>query len=233
MYYSGYGGDSVYIVALLIVMVIGMIAQSRVNSAFSKYSKVPASARISANQAARNLLDQEGSAVLVTEVRGRLTDHFNPRTNTVGLSEAVYNDTSVAALAVAAHEIGHVMQYEQGYVPIKIRNAILPVANFGSQIAPIIVILGLLMGSSQFAMIGVILFGAFFLFQLLTLPVELNASSRAMEMLETGGYLNYDESAMAKRVLRAAAMTYVVAALASLVSLLRYLGLANRANNRR
>ncbi len=168
----------------------------------------------------------------ITPVQGRLTDHFDPRTNIVGLSEAVYNDNSVAALAVAAHEIGHVMQYETGYIPFRVRNAILPVASFGSQAAPFIVIIGLIMSSYNLAMFGVILFAGMLLFQVVTLPVEFNASRRAIEMLESGGYLSYDEAPQAKAVLRAAALTYVVAALASLVTLLRLLGMASRTRRR-
>lgn len=223
-----YGYDGWMLLALIGVLVLSLIAQSSVQRTFRKYARVPASAGVPAVTVARDLLRQEGSPVQVTSVQGSLTDHFNPKTNIVGLSQNVYNERSVAALAVAAHEIGHVMQYEQGYVPIRIRNAILPVANISSQAAPFIVIAGLLFGSFNLAMFGVILFGAMLLFQIITLPVEFNASSRAIEMLEGGGYLSYDEVPQAKRVLRAAAFTYVVAALASLVTLLRLLNIAGR-----
>lgn len=226
LYYYGY--DGWMLLALIGVLVLSLIAQSSVQRTFQKYARVPASAGVPAVTVARDLLRQEGSPVQVTSVQGSLTDHFNPKTNIVGLSQSVYNERSVAALAVAAHEIGHVMQYEQGYVPIRIRNAILPVANISSQAAPFIVIAGLLFGSFNLAMFGVILFGAMLLFQVITLPVEFNASSRAIEMLESGGYLSYDEVPQAKRVLRAAAFTYVVAALASLVTLLRLLNIAGR-----
>lgn len=229
MYGYYYGYENGLFFALIAVLILGMIAQSRVNSTFNKYAKVQATRGLSAAQVAGELLRQNGSSASLTEVRGKLTDHFNPKTNVVGLSESVYHERSVAAMAVAAHEIGHVMQYENGYLPIRIRNTILPVANFGSQAAPIVVLIGLFLGSFDLAMAGVWLFAAMFLFQVVTLPVEFNASRRAIAMLEEGGYLGYDESPMAKKVLRAAAMTYVVAALSTLVSLLRLLAIANRA----
>lgn len=225
MYYP-YAGNSILLLALLVVFVLGMVAQAKVNRTFNQFAGVCASASISAVDVVHRLLAQNNLSLNVTQVKGRLTDHFNPRTNTVGLSEAVYHSDSISALAVAAHEIGHVMQYEEGYVPIRIRNAILPVASFGSQAAPFIVILGLLMSNYNLAMIGVILFGAMFVFQLVTLPVEFNASNRALEMLSSGGFLTQDEVPAAKKVLNAAAMTYVVAALASLISLLRLLTIA-------
>jgi len=224
--FAGY--DGWLLPALLGVLLLSFWAQSRVQNTFKKYSKVPASRGVPACSVANALLRNENSTVQVTPVGGNLTDHFDPRTNIVGLSEAVYNDNSVAAVAVAAHEIGHVMQYEEGYLPIRLRNAVLPVANIGSMAAPWIVIAGLLFGSYKLSLIGVILFGAMLLFQVVTLPVEFNASSRGIEMLQSGGFLSYDEVPQAKAVLRAAAFTYVVAALASLVSFLRLLSIANR-----
>ena len=230
MYFYGYNGYLIF--ALIGVLILSAVAQSSVRKTFQKYAQVRASAGVSASSVARELLRREGSVAQVEPVQGRLTDHFDPRSNIVGLSEAVFNDNSVSALAVAAHEIGHVMQYETGYIPIRVRNAILPVANIGSRAAPFIVIIGLLMSSFNLAIFGVILFGAMLLFQVVTLPVELNASHRAIEMLEGGGYLNYDEVPQAKAVLRAAAFTYVVAALASLVTLLRLLSIANSTRRR-
>ena len=231
-YYGyGYGYDSynmLLLIAMLAVMVIGFIAQRRVQSTFNKYNKYSAYCGKTAAEVADELLYQNASDVKLTQVQGSLTDHFNPKTKTVGLSRLVYGSSSVAALAVAAHEIGHVMQYEEGYAPIKFRNSLLPVANLGSRIAPIIVIVGLLMYSYPLAMIGVVLFGATLLFQLVTLPVEFNASSRAIEMLSSGGYITADESSDAKKVLRAAAMTYVLATLASALSFLRVLMIAQR-----
>lgn len=233
-YYYGYYNsvDMLLILAMLAVMVIGFVAQNRVQSTFNKYNKRSAYCGKTAAQIASELLYRNASSVSITQVQGSLTDHFNPRTGVVGLSQAVYDNPSVAALAVAAHEIGHVMQYEEGYLPIKIRNSILPVANIGSSAAPFIVLLGIIMSSYELAMVGAILFGAVLLFQLVTLPVEFNASSRAIEMLSTGGYITADESVDAKRVLRAAAMTYVLATLASALSFLRILLLAQRTRRR-
>lgn len=225
-----YNTDMLYIILLIGVMILGYAAQGLVNGTFNRYNQAPASTRKPAAQVAEELLEAGGSSVALEKVQGSLTDHFNPKTQIVGLSEAVYGSPSVAAIAVAAHEIGHVMQYERGYAPIRVRNAILPVAQLGSSLAPWIVIGGLLLGLFNLAIAGVVLFGVVFLFQIVTLPVEFNASSRAMEMLEAGGYVTYDESKQAKRVLRAAALTYVVAALASLTQLLRYLSLTRRSS---
>ena len=234
-YGYGYGYDSyslLLIVAMIAVMIIGFIAQRRVQSTFNKYNKYSAYCGKTAAEVASELLYQHGSSVSLTQVQGSLTDHFNPKTQTVGLSQLVYGNTSVAALAVAAHEIGHVMQYEEGYAPIRIRNSILPVANLGSHAAPFIVIIGILFSSYTLAMVGAILFGAVLLFQLITLPVEFNASSRAIEMLSSGGYVTAEESADAKKVLRAAAMTYVLATLASALSFLRVVLIAQRTRRR-
>lgn len=229
-YYYGY--DGMFILVIL-VAVLGMIASSRVNSTFKKYAKMPSGRGIRACDAAENMLYQGGSDARLTRVSGSLTDHFNPKTNTVGLSEAVYDETSVAALAVAAHEIGHVMQYQEGYGPIRLRNKLVPVVNFSSRISPFIVLLGLFIGSYDVAMAGVLLFGGMLLFQLITLPVELNASRRAIAMLTEGGYItgNQEERA-ARKVLRAAAMTYVVAALSAFVSFLRLFLMVTRTRRR-
>ena len=226
MYYGS--GDGIYIILLLIVMAVSMAAQGKVQRTFDRYAKLPASCGKTAAVVAQELLNRNNSAVTITPVSGSLTDHFNPKTNVVGLSNQVYGSASISALAVAAHEIGHVMQYEEGYSPIRLRNAILPVASIGSQAAPWIVILGLFMGSYNLAMIGVILFGAMLAFQLVTLPVEFNASTRGLRMLEEGNYISYEESDGAKAVLKAAAMTYVLAALASLISFLRLFSIAQR-----
>ena len=232
-YYGyGYGGyyttDMLLFLGLIAIMIIGIFAQRKVQSTFNKYDKVQAYCGKTAAAVAQELLYQHASSVSLTQVAGALTDHFNPKTNTVGLSQAVYNNSSVAALAVAAHEIGHVMQYEEGYTPIKIRNSILPVANLGSHAAPFIVVLGLIFSSYSLAIVGVVLFAAVFLFQLVTLPVEFNASARAVEMLSSGGYISAYESDDAKKVLRAAAMTYVLSTLASALSLLRLFFIAQR-----
>ncbi|MEG1560085.1 MAG: zinc metallopeptidase [Clostridia bacterium] len=231
-YFFG-SSSTVLLIALIGVMLLGMFAQMKVQSTFKKYSSVRPSSGLTADELAKTLLKNANSFVTVKKVSGSLTDHYNPKENSVGLSESVYGQSSVAALAVAAHEIGHVMQYEGNYLPIKIRNAVLPVAQIGSQASPFIVILGLLFSSYYLAMAGVILFFAVFLFQLITLPVEFNASRRAITMLEEGNFLSYNESDSAKKVLRAASFTYVVAALSTIVTLLRLLLIARSADNRR
>lgn len=224
-----YGTNGVLLIAIVVVFVLGLVAQAGVMSAFNKYNRVRASSGVTASDVARDLLYSGGADVKVTCVKGALTDHFNPQTHTVGLSEAVYGRDSVAALAVAAHEIGHVMQYQEGYGPIKLRNAVLPAAQFASNAAPFIVLIGILLSSSVLAEIGVYIYGAMLLFQVVTLPVEFNASRRAITMLTDGGYISRDEQAPAKKVLRSAALTYVVAAFASLLTLLRLASIASRA----
>ena len=241
--YSGYryygtslSGDGVYMIillALLAVMVIGIIVQARLNSYFKKYSEIPSEGGRRAADIANEVLYENGCETAVTSVSGSLTDHYNPKTNTVGLSNQVYDSTSVAALAIAMHEVGHVLQHKEGYTPIKIRNSILPVANIGSTIAPFIVIIGFFLGFGILAMVGVCLYAAVLGFQLVTLPVEFNASNRAIHILESKGYLTRDEIPGAKKVLRMAAMTYVVGTLATLISLLRLMLIARGAGRRR
>ena len=227
--YFGYGqGDGIYIILLLAVMGISLYAQSKVQRTFMKFSETFVSSGLRAEEIAQQLLNRANSPVQIQPVQGSLTDHYDPKSGIVGLSTQVYGQSSIAAIAVAAHEIGHVLQYQEGYAPIRLRNAILPVASIGSYAAPWIVILGLMMGSFNLAMIGVVLFGAMLVFQVVTLPVEFNASSRALRMLEEGNYITYEESDGAKKVLNAAAMTYVWAAVASLISFLRLLAMANR-----
>lgn len=219
--------------ALLILMVVSLFAQGRVQRVFQKYANEPAASGKTAESVAYELLARYGAgSVRIEPVSGALTDHYNPKTDVVGLSQAVYGERSVSALAVAAHEIGHVLQHEEGYLPIRIRNAVLPAASIGSNLAPWIVILGLFLGSYNLSMVGVVLFGAVLVFQLATLPAELNASSRALRMLEDGGYVDYSQSDDAKKVLRAAAMTYVLATLAALVSFLRLYSIASSSRRR-
>lgn len=230
-YYGYYSYDLLYL-ALIAVFILGLVAQGRVKRTFNTYSRRPSASGIPAGEMARRMLRDGGSGAQVAEIPGSLTDNFNPRTGVVSLSQGVYGSSSIAALAVAAHEIGHVMQHQEGYLPIKLRNAILPAASFGSNAAPFIVILGLLMGSYSLAMAGVWLFAAILLFQLITLPVEFNASRRAIAMLEEGGYISYDQRPEARRVLNAAAMTYVVAALSALISFLRLFLMASSTRRR-
>lgn len=173
--YFSYAAESLLYIAVLVVAVIGMIASLKVQITFKKYSTMPARCGLRANDVARRLLYEGGSSATLSPVSGSLTDHYDPTKNAVGLSESVYNSTSVAALAVAAHEIGHVMQHQEGYTPIKVRNALLPVARIGSTVGPWLVIIGIMMGAFNLASIGAGLYFGILAFQLVTLPVEFNA----------------------------------------------------------
>ncbi len=233
--------DYFYLFLLLGVMILSMIAQNRVASVFNQYEQVRAKSGVTGAELAQRLLYQNGLSLPIQQVSGSLTDHFNPKEQTVGLSEVVYGSDSVSALAVAAHEIGHVLQYDEGYGPMKLRSVILPVANIGSRIGPFLVIGGLLLSvlaantgniGYYIAMGGVGLYVVMFLFQLLTLPVEFNASKRGLNMLTEGGYIADDELPGAKKMLNAAAMTYVLAALGSFVTVLRLFSIAGRARRR-
>ncbi len=233
--------DYIYLFLLFGVMILSMIAQNRVASVFNQYAQVRAKSGVTGAELAQRLLYQNGLSLPVLQVSGSLTDHFNPKEQTVGLSEVVYGSDSVSALAVAAHEIGHVLQYDEGYGPMKLRSVILPVANIGSRIGPFLVVGGLLLsflaagtGNAGYyiAVAGVGLYVTMFLFQLLTLPVEFNASKRGLNMLTEGGYIADDELPGAKKMLNAAAMTYVLAALGSFVTVLRLFSIAGRARRR-
>lgn len=234
-YYGNFYGDyyTLLWIAVIAVLILGIVAQVRVKNVYKRYSQVRALSGIPASQMAAEALRSAGSNVRVEQIPGALTDNYNPRTGIVSLSQGTYSSSSIAALAVAAHEIGHVMQHEEGYGPIKVRNALLPVASIGSTAAPYITIAGVLMGSFGLAMLGVYLFLGILLFQLVTLPVEFNASRRGLALLEDGGYIAYDERGDASKVLRAAATTYVVAALSTLVSFLRLLAMASSTRRRR
>ena len=204
-------------------------AQIKVNSSFNKYSGIRTSRGITGADAARRILDANGLYnVRIEKVRGSMTDHFDPRTNVVRLSETVHDVASVAALGVAAHEVGHAIQYARHYAPIKLRSAIIPVTRVGSMLAMPIFILGLLLANDAFLLVGIFLYSFVTLFQLVTLPVEFNASRRAMKTLEGQGILYGEELSGAKDVLSSAAMTYVAALATSLLSLLRLITLANR-----
>lgn len=231
--YFSYAAEQLLYVAVLIVAVIGMIASASVNSTFKKYSSMPAHCGLAANQVARRLLYEGGSDAALGAVSGSLTDHFDPSKNFVGLSQSVYGSSSVAALAVAAHEIGHVMQHKDGYAPIRVRNTLLPIARIGSTVGPWLVIIGIALGAFNLASIGAGLYFGILAFQLVTLPVEFNASRRGLEMLTSGGYIAGDQQERAaKKVLRAAAMTYVVAALSTFLTFLRLVAMANRSKRR-
>ena len=231
----------IYLALAVLIMILSLVAQSHVQRVFQKYAQTPARRGIYAGQLAQELLYQNGLSLPIKPVAGELTDHFDPKNQVVGLSEAVYGSNSVSAYAVAAHEIGHVLQYQEDYRPMRLRSAILPAANLGSRIGPFLVIGGLLLsgfaartGNTGYyiAMAGVALYVAVLLFQLVTLPVEFNASRRGLEMLTSGGYLADDEMPGAKQMLRAAALTYVLAALGSFVTVLRLLSIAQGARRR-
>lgn len=233
--------DYMYIILLLAIMVLSMIAQGRVQSVFQKYAQVPSKKGVTGAQLAKELLYRNGLDLPIQPVSGTLTDHYDPKNQVVGLSEAVYGSPSVSALAVAAHEIGHVLQHNEDYGPMKMRSVILPAANIGCRIGPYLVLGGLLLsylaqgtGNAGYyiALVGVGLYVMMLLFQLITLPVEFNASKRGLDMLTDGGYLSDDELPGAKKMLRAAAMTYVLAALGSFVTVLRLFSLAGRARRR-
>lgn len=222
-------------ILVIIGAVLSMAASAKVNSTFNKYSRVRSMTGMTGAQAAVRLLNSQGIYdVQVQAVRGQLTDHYDPRTKTVNLSETVYDSTSVAAIGVAAHECGHAMQDNLGYVPLRIRAAIVPVANIGSQAAFPIIILGVIIGGlgSPLVNIGILLFSLAVLFQLVTLPVEINASRRAVTLLGQVGILGDQEVGQTRKVLGAAALTYVAALAASVLQLLRLLLLfGGRRNN--
>ena len=218
--------DSTYLI-LLPAILFALWAQSRVKSTYAKYSREFAG--LTGAEAARMVLEMNGvNDVDIRPIAGELTDHFNPKTNTISLSQGVYNVTSVAAVGIAAHEAGHAVQYAVGYSPIKLRTAIIPVTNIGSTLSWPLLLIGVLLGNQTLAMAGVVLFCAVVLFQLVTLPVEFNASNRALDTLGASGYLQPEQLNGAAKVLRAAAMTYVAALAQALAQLLRLLMIANR-----
>lgn len=219
--------DYSYII-LIPAMLFALIAQAMVNSSFNKYNKVFTGCGMTGADAARLILDTNGlQSVKIEQISGNLTDHFDPRTNVIRLSSAVYNSKGIAAVGVAAHEAGHAVQHAEGYAPMKLRSAIIPVTNIGSRLAIPIFLVGLLF-SYEIAMIGILLFSLTAVFQAVTLPVEFNASRRAMAALDNSARLTSAELSGAKKVLTAAALTYVAALAASVSQILRLLLLANR-----
>lgn len=200
-----------------------------IKSTFSKYNDVRSSRGITAASAARQILDANGlQNIRIEHVSGDLTDHYSPNENVIRLSDSTYNSTSVAAIGVAAHECGHAVQHQVGYVPIKIRNGIVPIVNVCNMLSMPIFIIGLILGLGRLAMVGAILFGAVLVFQLVTLPTEINASRRAMKTLESMYLLEGDELTGARKTLTAAAMTYVAAVASTALQFLRLVLLANR-----
>ena len=226
MFFGFQSGISV--ILMLVAVVISGFAQARISSTFGKYNKVRSRRNKSAYDTARYILDYNGlKNVRIEKVAGNLTDHYDPRNKVLRLSDTTYNSTSVAALGVAAHEAGHAIQDQVGYVPLRIRGALVPVASFGSSFSFILIFAGLMMEAFNLIDIGIILFSAAVLFQIVTLPVEFNASSRALAALEGSGILEADEIPPTKKVLDAAALTYVAAALVSILQLVRLILIRN------
>lgn len=221
MFYYPMMFDPTYVL-ILIGVVLSLMASAKLNATYGRYETVRSRSGMTGAQAAERLLRSQGiTDVTVRHVSGRLTDHYDPRTRTVNLSDTVYNSTSIAALGVAAHECGHVMQHARGYAPLKLRTALVPVANFGAQISWPLILIGFFMGGGSLISLGILLFSAAVLFQLVTLPVEYNASHRALRLLDETGILYGEEVGQTRRVLNAAALTYVAAAAASILQLLR------------
>ena len=221
--------DTYYLFLVIPAVLIALWAQVNVSSTFRKYNNVRNVKGVTADEAARHILDDNGLYnVQIERVSGNLSDHYDPRSNVVRLSDSTYGNSSVGAIGVAAHEVGHAIQHATGYLPIKIRQAIIPVTQIGSSIAIPLAILGIIMSWNVLVTIGILLFSTVVLFQLVTLPVEFNASSRAMKTLETQSILEGGELVGAKRVLRAAALTYVAALIVAIANLVRLIALSNR-----
>ncbi len=222
-----YGFDWTYLVLVLPCILLSLWASSNVSSTFNKYAKQLSIRHITGAEAAQRVLAANGvRGVRIDRVSGNLTDHFDPKTNVIRLSDNVYNSTSTAAIGVACHEAGHAVQYAVGYVPIKLRAAIIPITNFGSKIAMPLILIGILLSalgnvSYTFVYLGIAAFSLSLVFQLVTLPVEFNASRRAMQAIESANILTEEEQRGARKTLTAAAMTYVAATAVSLAQLLR------------
>lgn len=233
--YYGYGFDWTYLMVLA-GAIFSMVASAKVNGTFQKYAKVRSMSGLTAAQVARRILDKNGlSEIPVEHVSGNLSDHYDPTHKVLRLSDSTYNSPSVAAIGVAAHECGHAIQHKESYGPLKLRTAIVPAANLGSKLGIPIILLGLFFGGggSFLVNVGIWVFSLAVLFQIVTLPVEFNASNRALVMLEDYGILGHDEKRKAKSVLSAAAMTYVAAAASSILQLLRLIILfGGRRNDR-
>ncbi len=231
--------DWTYIILVLPFVLLSVLASAGVNSSFNRYSKVYSKRGLTAAQAAQRVLDSNGvSGVRIERVKGHLTDHFDPKTNVIRLSEQVYDSTSVASIGVACHEAGHAVQHAVGYIPVKVRTAIVPITNIGSRLSMPLILIGILLsylGSaySIIAYIGVALFGLCVVFQLVTLPTEFNASRRALKAIESSRILDEKEAKGAKKVLSAAAMTYVAALAVSVMQMLRLLLIVAGSQRRR
>ena len=231
--------DWSYIILVMPFVILSLIASAKVNSSFKNYSEVYSRRGLTAAEAARKVLQDNGVLdVNIERVHGHLTDHFDPKANTIRLSENVYDSTSVASIGVACHEAGHAVQHAVGYLPVKIRTAIVPITNIGSRLSIPLVLLGIILSSfgaqySIIAYIGVALFALCVIFQLVTLPTEFNASRRALRAINDGGILYEDEAVGARKVLTAAAMTYVAALAVTVMQFLRLLLIVAGSQQRR
>lgn len=234
-----YGFDWTYLVIILPCMLLSLWASARVNSTFKRYSTQYSSRRLTGADAARRVLNSHGvHNVRIERISGNLTDHFDPKTNVIRLSDSVYDNTSTAAIGVACHEAGHAVQYAQNYAPIKLRSAIVPVTNLGSKLAMPLILLGILLSflgnfSYTLVYVGIACFSLSVVFQLITLPVEFNASRRALRAIEDGQILTDEELKGARKTLSAAAMTYVAATAVAMAQLLRLLILFGGRGRRR
>lgn len=217
-----YGIDWTYLVLVLPAMIFALIAQGMVQSTFNKYSKTPTKSGMTGYQAARMVLDQNGiHDVHIEQVAGNLTDHYDPKAKVIRLSDATYASNSAAAVGVAAHEAGHAAQHAQEYAPIKLRTAIIPITNIGSRLTLPLILIGAVLAIQPLVTLGILFFALSTVFQLVTLPVEFNASRRAMEALRSSGRMYDEELVASRKVLTAAAMTYVAALAVSLMQLIR------------
>ncbi|WP_334292868.1 zinc metallopeptidase [Anaerocolumna aminovalerica] len=223
MMFYGFGYYDPTIILIVIGVVLSLLASLKVKTTFAKYSKVRSLSGLTGAEAAERILHSAGIYdVTIRPISGNLSDHYDPRDKTLKLSETVYNNTSVAAVGVAAHECGHAIQHNRGYVPLRIRGALVPVANFGASVSWPMILIGLFMGGSQTLInLGIIMFALAVLFQLVTLPVEFNASRRAVQIVDETGILRTEEVRQTRKVLSAAALTYVAGAAASILQLLR------------
>ncbi|WP_249871853.1 zinc metallopeptidase [Oceanobacillus saliphilus] len=213
-----------YLIYIALLLIIPMWAQAKVKSTYTKFSKIPTSSSMTGAEVARKILDDNGLYdVQIGQTKGTLTDHYDPRKKVIKLSDGIYHGRSMASSAVAAHEVGHAIQDQQEYVFLKFRSALVPIANFGSNISFFLIIAGMLMGAMNLFLFGIIFMSAAVLFQLVTLPVEFDASNRAMTQLISAGVIRNNEERDTKKVLNAAALTYVAAALVAVAELVRFI----------
>ncbi len=229
-----YGFDSYYLFLVVPALILSLVAQGMVKSSFARYNKIGTRSGYTGETAARRILDNYGlRQVRIEHVVGQLTDHYDPRTQVLRLSDSTFQSGSIAAIGIAAHEAGHAIQHDTGFWPNKVRSTLVPVANIGSQFGPYLAIFGIVLGFSPLVNIGIGLFAGAVAFYLITLPVEFNASHRAIEVLEAQNMLDEEELRGARSVLRAAAMTYIASTLVAFANLLRLILLSRSRNDRR